>query len=146
MDNSFYNVQNSVTQSNPNRFYRTSRASSLRRNSTSQYEPKETFKLAALHSVTMGIKYDLIVGRHNDTGFITGRDLNKLRAYDNKQEDLSFVESSHALKDVRKRFDDLKKQNVERERLLIRLKVVLGLIQEEADNVKGEESKYIHKK
>jgi hypothetical protein len=112
MDNSFYNVQISITQTNNNRFYRTSRASSLRRNSTSQYEPKETFKLAALHSVTMGIKYTHIPYRHNDTGYITGRDLSKLRAYDNKQEDLSFADGSQALKDIRKRFDDLKKQNV----------------------------------
>lgn len=78
-------------------------------------------------------------GRHSDEGFITGRDLNKLRAYDNKPEDLSFVDSSQALKQIRKKYDDTKKQNVEKEKLLTRLK-------EEAQYRKNEENQYIRMK
>lgn len=66
--------------------------------------------------------------RHNDVGYITGRDLNKLRAYDSKLADLSIVDSSNALKDIRKKYDDFKKMNVLRQKELTKLKVYITVI------------------
>lgn len=66
--------------------------------------------------------------RHNDVGYITGRDLNKLRAYDSKLADLSIVDSSNALKDIRKKYDDFKKMNVLKQKELTKLKVYITVI------------------
>ena len=62
--------------------------------------------------------------RHSDVGYITGRDLNKLRAYDNKAEDLSLPDASEALKETRKRYDEERKKCVLKEKLLSRMRVL----------------------
>jgi len=61
------------TKTNTIKLQRLTKTVGLRDSSFSEYEPKQTLKLAALNSINRSIKY-------NDLSFAEGRtDLNKLR-------------------------------------------------------------------
>jgi len=55
------------------------KSGSIRKTSQSFYDPEGTFKLAAINSVSRGVKYNKSLFRHADLSFLTGADLNKLR-------------------------------------------------------------------
>lgn len=69
------------------RLQRLTKTVGIRQATQSQYEPKQTFKLAAINSITRGVKY-------NDISYMTGRDLNKLRKQPEAGEDILY-ESAH---------------------------------------------------
>lgn len=81
-----------------------------------EYEPKETFKLAALNSINRGVKY-------NDLSYISGRDLNKLRKEPDSAGDIEY-ESAHAnLSATRKNYDSVHKEKTKRDESISKIKV-----------------------
>ena len=80
----------------------------IRDRAVSEYEPKETFKLAALNSINRGIK-------HNDLSFMTGRDLNKLRKEPEMGEDIQYESAHSNLSQVRIKYDSAHKDKTKRD-------------------------------
>lgn len=74
----------------------------MRETSQSQYEPKQTFKLAAINSISRGVKY-------NDLSYMSGRDLNKLRKQPEAGDDILYDSAHVNLADVRKNYDSAHK-------------------------------------
>ena len=67
-----------------------------------------------------------ILYRYNDLSFITGRDhLNKLRKEPLVEADLAVGSAHNNLMDMRKKYDDMKKQCLNKETTIFQLKVIL---------------------
>lgn len=68
----------------------------------------------------------LVLYRYNDLSFITGRDhLNKLRKEPLVEADLAVGSAHNNLMDMRKKYDDMKKQCLNKETTIFQLKVIL---------------------
>ena len=75
----------------------------LKDQTSTEYSPKETFKLAALNSINRSIKY-------NDMSFVSGKtELNKLRKEPELGGDIEYESAHQNLDSVRKNFDSVHK-------------------------------------
>ena len=119
------NVPGSTIQSY--RLQRISRASSLKKHSQTFYHPDESFKLAAINSVNRGVKFVFPIFRFNDTTFLVGDNLNKLRKEPLEEKDKMYETSHEGLANVRKKYDEMKKQRVKMDEKIYRLKVSLRI-------------------
>ena len=110
-------ASNSQTQSF--RLQRLTKTMGTRDHSISEYEPKETLKLAALNSIGRSVKY-------NDLSYISGRDMNKLRKEPDVSNDDITYESAHVnLASMRKNYDSMHKDKTHRDVSISKLKVIV---------------------
>ena len=99
-----------------------------RDHSINEYEPKETLKLAALHSLGRSVKY-------NDLSYLSGRDLNKLRKEpETGNEDISYESAHINLAGMRKNYDSVHKDKTKRDVSISKLKVKNILVSNKKTN------------